>query len=113
MRINDMAFDAARNSAAHGFHDDLRTCPPPQAMATRCMLLVTEVAELTEAYRRGMGQAPDSHCPELTAEEAEMADIAIRLGDMAATREIDLERAIRIKMAYNRSRPVKHGNKLF
>lgn len=42
---------------------------------------------------------------------SELADILIRVGDMAETFGIDLEKAVAEKMAYNRTRPYRHGNK--
>lgn len=39
----------------------------------------------------------------------ELADVIIRVLDIAGGLEIDLEKAIRVKMAYNKIRPHKHG----
>jgi len=41
----------------------------------------------------------------------ELADIMIRVADTAQVLGIDLEKAIMEKMAYNRNRPFRHGNK--
>lgn len=41
----------------------------------------------------------------------ELADVIIRVLDMAAALELDLESAVVLKMAYNRTRPHRHGNK--
>lgn len=43
---------------------------------------------------------------------SELADTVIRIFDMAGRWGIDLERAIREKMAYNATRPVRHGGKV-
>lgn len=42
---------------------------------------------------------------------AELADIFIRIGDAAAEYGIDLEEEVILKMAYNSTRPQKHGGK--
>ena len=41
----------------------------------------------------------------------ELADILIRVGDLAGFLGIDLDEAVRLKMAYNRTRPHRHGGK--
>ncbi len=72
------------------------------AIATRLLLCVTEIAEATEALRRGD--------PTPIAEE--LADIVIRVGDLCGELGVDLEAAIEKKMKKNQKRSNKHG-KLF
>lgn len=43
--------------------------------------------------------------------EDELADIVIRVLDLAAFKGVDLERHIKAKMKYNSLRPYKHGKK--
>lgn len=43
----------------------------------------------------------------------EVADAVIRIADMCGYLDIDLEEAIKIKMKYNKTRPHRHGDKLF
>lgn len=40
---------------------------------------------------------------------SELADLLIRIGDTAESMGIDLTEAVRLKMAYNATRPIKHG----
>lgn len=42
---------------------------------------------------------------------SELADILIRTFDLAAATGVDLEKAVREKMRYNRTRPFRHGKK--
>lgn len=69
-------------------------------------LMHSELGEMTEGIRK---PGPDSHCPEFTSEEIELADVFIRGGDYASARGLRLGAAIVAKMAFNATRPRKHG----
>ena len=69
------------------------------AISTRLMLIVGEVAEAQEGLRKG----------DADNFREELADIAIRLFDLCGGLDIDLELEIITKMAINKSRPYKHG----
>jgi len=43
---------------------------------------------------------------------SEMADVVIRVLHFCGKHKIDIEQAVREKMIYNESRPMKHGKKL-
>lgn len=77
---------------------------------TECMLIVTEVAEIMEAFREGDwgSEGPDGK-PEGVASEC--ADVLVRLLDFCGRYDIDLAEAMRIKLKFNMTRPYKHGNK--
>ncbi len=70
-------------------------------MMEKLMLVVTEVAEAAEAYRK------DDHAN--FAEE--MADTMIRCLDICGSLGINIEAEIERKMARNRQRDYKHGGK--
>lgn len=42
----------------------------------------------------------------------ELADVLIRIFDFCGKHEIDLEKAIKIKMEYNKTREYRHGGKI-
>lgn len=67
----------------------------------KLMLVVTEISEAAEAVRHGDKENFTE----------EMADAVIRILDITATSEIDLEKAILAKMKINAGRPEKHGKK--
>jgi len=41
----------------------------------------------------------------------ELADTVIRIADLCGELDLDLEKALRTKMNFNRTRPYRHGNK--
>lgn len=83
----------------------------------KLLMMHTEIAEITEEYRRGRPMTEirwekDEHGqvkPEGVPVEA--ADLAIRLLDFCAKHKIDLARAIEIKHTFNSGRPYLHGGK--
>lgn len=92
----------ARNSH---FYKNVETGEPlPDDVPTRLtkhMLMVSEIAEMTEGVRKGI---PDSHLPQFTSEEVEMADLLIRAFDYAGWRRLRLGEAFWAKLEYNRTR---------
>lgn len=69
----------------------------------KLMLIVTELGELLEGVRKTPG-APDSHIPEFTNEEVELADAVIRAMNYATDRHLRLAEALVAKNEYNRTR---------
>jgi len=129
--LNELRDEAYANAKAHGFHDVKRT------VGDALMLITTEVGEAYEAFREGSKVAevryecrhPKGDCggygsprcyPDDGTNEcahkpvgvaSEIADIVIRVFDFCGEHEIDLERIVLEKMAYNKTRPFRHGNK--
>jgi len=64
-------------------------------------LIHSEIAEATEAFRSGNENA----------QLEELADAVIRIADYCGYKNWDLSQALAIKMAYNKTRPFRHGNK--
>lgn len=75
----------------------------------KLMLIVGEVAEVSEALREG--NPPSSKVPSISSEAEELADIVLRCMDYAHKEGIDLSRAIELKHEFNTTRPHKHGGK--
>lgn len=83
---------------------DVRTWPEAQWKAwvgAKLMLVVSEVAEAMEGWRKGVN---DDHLPHRPMIEVELADAVIRIGDLAGGLNLDLGGAIAEKMAYNAQR---------
>lgn len=74
-------------------------------------LMHGEISEALEGIR--VGNPADDHIPQYTSAEAELADVVIRIMDMAFARDWDVAGAIVAKAIYNMSRPRMHGGKKF
>lgn len=78
------------------------------------MLIVSEVAEATEAVRKGLHpMVIDSETGKPEGERSELADVVIRIMDYFEHRGWDLEADIELKHRFNESRPYRHGGKRF
>jgi NTP pyrophosphatase (non-canonical NTP hydrolase) len=95
--MRQLAEDCHKYAVGQGFWDirHLETLIIP----AKLMLVVSEVVEAMEADRKNdmenMGE--------------ELADIIIRVADLAGRLGIDLDVEIEKKMAFNRTRPKMHG----
>ena len=108
MNITELVDIAWDHAEQHGFHEDMSNVVP-----VKLALIHAEVSEALEAHRESdiltirTTDARGNLKPEGFA--SELADIMIRVADLAGILEIDLEGAIKEKMAYNQTRPYKHG----
>lgn len=105
LTIAEIIFGAHQNSVAKGFWDT------PQSLPESLCLVHSEISEALEDHRDGY---PANHMyydekGKPCGIPSELADAVIRICDMCAYHDIDLEKAIREKMAYNATRPHMHG----
>ena len=98
---NDLSKEIHENAVAHGWWDEQRED------GTLIALIMSEAAEALEALRKG--NKPDEHCPQFSGAEVELADVVIRIMDMAEARGWDVAGAIVAKHEFNKGRPYKHG----
>jgi hypothetical protein len=69
----------------------------------------SEVSEIVEALRRG-NPVSEKIAPFSSAED-EAADVIIRLLDQGLKNKWNIGGAVLAKMAYNKTRPYRHGGK--
>lgn len=104
--IQELVTAAYNNAVDKGWHEQ------PRSIGEEIALIHSELSEaleeardsrpLIEIYRKGDSPKPEGF-------PVELADAMIRIFDMAGKYGLDLEAAIEEKMAYNRTRPHRHG----
>jgi NTP pyrophosphatase (non-canonical NTP hydrolase) len=105
-KLSNAAYNTAKEK---GWHDIPR--PIPEILC----LLHSEISEALEAYRTAKCPINENWYRKDGKPEgipSELADLVIRVGDACIELGIDLEKAVKEKMEYNRTRPYRHGNKL-
>jgi NTP pyrophosphatase (non-canonical NTP hydrolase) len=96
--VKELCSEAFQIARSKGWHEESR------AFSTALALVHAEVSEALEADRREEGK-------ERVAEE--LADVCIRVFDLSEEFGLDLETAIYTKMEFNKTRPIRHGGKLY
>ena len=74
---------------------------PTVNVGEKLMLIVTEVGEAMEGHRKLL---MDDHLPDRTMLEVELADVVIRVFDLAGGIGLDIAGAIAAKLQYNATR---------
>jgi NTP pyrophosphatase (non-canonical NTP hydrolase) len=124
MTLNELRDEAFAYAEKQGFHE------APFNFGESLMLIVAELSEALEADRKdkwsvNLEDIPkicfDSFSKKLYPEEyesyvkgsveEELADAIMRICALAGHRKIDLDWHVKAKMAYNETRPFKHGKK--
>ena len=96
--LNSLAFNIREINKANGWGLGE---PAKHQKMVQLMLIVTEVAEAAEAYRKD----DEENLVE------ELADIVIRTLDMAAYWGYDIDKAVKDKNEKNKTRSYRHGGK--
>ncbi len=111
MNISEMVAAAYATATDKGWHNE------PQSFGEIIALIHSELSEALEAYRQHdttrvwYEHDGDGHTMKPEGVPIELADAIIRIADMCGHYGIDLESAIKIKMAYNETRSWRHGGK--
>ena len=111
LTISEMSKLAYENARDKGFHDG--DCAN-RTVGDEVALMHTELSEAFDAFRKnGLVVWKDGDKPEGFIYE--LADVLIRIGDTCESRAselvVDLETAVKEKMAYNKTRSYRHGGK--
>jgi NTP pyrophosphatase (non-canonical NTP hydrolase) len=96
--ISKLCEEAFETAKSKGWHDK------PRSFGEFISLVHAEVSKALEADRRNEGK-------ERVAEE--LGDVLIRIFDGTIEFGLDVETAILTKMAFNKTRSYKHGNKKY
>lgn len=118
MHISELVHDAYRHASQSGFHDhspsrvELDALQGSDWIGLKLALIHSEVTEALEVIRDGHPPAErrfEEDRGKPIGFDSELADIVIRVADLAGACGIDLEKAIKEKLAYNRGRKHMHG----
>ena len=101
MTIREMQEAVSQTAVAKGFRSRGDVANPKDTMV-RLMLLVTEVAEAAQELKRGGFNRKTEFAEEL-------ADVGIRLLDIADSCDIDLQYEMVLKNETNKLRPYLYG----
>ena len=110
--INELAKTIYKANRAKGFWDIMaKHIDEPEIIdllvATKISLMHSELSEALEAHRKSL---KDNHLTDYDGLVVELADTLIRILDLCGAFDMPIGEVIEKKLAYNTSRPHKHGN---
>jgi NTP pyrophosphatase (non-canonical NTP hydrolase) len=125
--LNEIATEVYTNADVHGFHQTQNMDKYLACILNNCH---AELSELWDAWRTEKFFKPcdkpivmvrertneeiatgKKSNPQMTCAEEEIADVIIRMLDLARVLQIDIQQAIEQKHKYNVNRPYLHGKR--
>jgi NTP pyrophosphatase (non-canonical NTP hydrolase) len=103
--MNDLAKDIHEYAISKGWWNKDRN------IAEVLCLIHSEVSEALEDYRTGVMNTYYDVNKKPCGFPSELADIIIRVLDVSHFLHIDIDKEIKDKMDYNKTREYRHGNK--
>lgn len=107
LTLIDMVTEAHDTALEKGWWNDKEAVNIPEKLA----LIHSEVSEALEAYRTGDMKISHDKDGKPDGFPVELADVLIRIADLCGYLNIDLEYAVLLKMAHNKTRSFRHGGK--
>lgn len=115
--LNEIAQIVNKNAHDKGFYD--KNLSEDHYIEAVINNLHDELSELHESYRENRLREPCDKAEKmkelglrpLTCLEEELSDVIIRVCDNAHHLGVNIQEAVEIKHAYNKTRPYRHGNK--
>lgn len=111
MTLEDLQTVVHLNSKEKGFWAGGTDTITQETIAMKLALIHSEVSECLEALRETGTDSWTTDRGKPMGMGPELADVVIRVLDLAEALKIDLAHWIERKHAYNRSRPLMHGKK--
>lgn len=109
--LNELSKECYENSKAKGWYEN----EDADNVVTKLCLVHSEISEALEEYRNGKGLDEIYYNPDKPDKPegfvVELADAMIRIFDICGRNNLDIDGAVRLKMAYNKTRPHRHGGK--
>ena len=105
MEIKKLIIESHKIGKSKGWWDEDRGIPELIA------LMHSELSEALEEYRDGKSLNIRFDGDKPLGFTVELADVLIRIFDMAGKYDLDLDYALKEKIKYNSTRKYRHGNK--